>query len=143
MKLTLHFEDDTAAARTAGYAWALKQPANALYDAHAAYRAFGAAVLRDGVLPDEQQEALHDAFETGAADAGRVLMHRQFLSISDAAQRAGVNVSYVRAEIKAGRLQAEKPGTEWLIRGVDFAAWLANPRRGTRSGRADGARSEE
>jgi excisionase family DNA binding protein len=57
------------------------------------------------------------------------------ISVKEAARRAGVNVSYIRAEIAAGRLRAEKPGTEWIISERAFAAWLRNPRRGTRSAR--------
>ena len=66
------------------------------------------------------------------------------LSVRAAATRAGVSGAYIRAEIAAGRLVATKPGTEWLIEQRDFAAWLANPRRGTRTGRGtDGTGNED
>lgn len=59
-----------------------------------------------------------------------------FVSVKQAADEAGVSVSYVGAEIRAGRLPATKIGrAAWAIRGDDLRAWLANPRRGSRSKR--------
>jgi excisionase family DNA binding protein len=60
-----------------------------------------------------------------------------YLTVREAAQRAGVSGAYVRAEIAAGRLAAIRPegGTYWIINEREFERWLANPRRGTRSGK--------
>lgn len=58
-----------------------------------------------------------------------------YLTVREAAQRAGVSGAYVRAEIAAGRLAAIRPagGTYWIISERAFETWLRNPRRGTRS----------
>jgi excisionase family DNA binding protein len=63
------------------------------------------------------------------------MTRRAYLTVRDGAARAGCDPSYLRHEIAAGRLVATKVGRDWLIEQRDFAAWLANPRRGTRSGR--------
>ena len=54
------------------------------------------------------------------------------LTVAQAAQEAECNRVYITAEIRAGRLLAEKIGSQWLIDRKDFARWMANPRRGTR-----------
>lgn len=71
------------------------------------------------------------------------MTRRALISAREAAARAECNVSYIRAEIAAGRLRATKPGTEWVIDEADFAAWLRNPRRGTRSAKRGGTGNEE
>lgn len=55
------------------------------------------------------------------------------LTVTQAAERAAVTVRYIRAEIAAARLPAHKLGAQWVIAAADFAAWMANPRRGSRS----------
>lgn len=57
----------------------------------------------------------------------------ELLSVTDVAARAHVSRRYVLAEITAGRLQAQKVGRQYVILFTDFAAWMDNPRRGSRS----------
>lgn len=54
------------------------------------------------------------------------------ITVTQAATLASCNRSYIKAEITAGRLPAEKIGTQWLITREAFAKWLANPKRGSR-----------
>lgn len=55
------------------------------------------------------------------------------ISASTIAKTHGFNPSYIRAEIKAGRLKAEKIGRDWFIDVKEYNRWLANPRRKSRS----------
>lgn len=56
----------------------------------------------------------------------------QFLSVTEAAERAGVNRSFIKAEIKAGRLAAKKIGNQYAIHLPGFIPWLNSPKRGSR-----------
>lgn len=53
------------------------------------------------------------------------------LTVTQAAALADCNVSYIRAEIDAGRLPAEKIGNQWVITREAFDTWIQNPRRGS------------
>lgn len=56
-----------------------------------------------------------------------------YLTVTQAATRASCNVSYIRAEIKMGRLVAQKIGNQWAITEDEFQRWLSKPGRGNRS----------
>lgn len=57
------------------------------------------------------------------------------LSVSQAAEAAGFNRSYIKFEIGHGRLRATKNATGgYEIASADFEAWLDNPKRGSRGG---------
>lgn len=59
------------------------------------------------------------------------------ISVTEAAARSGLTRTYIKAEIVAGRLPATKNATGgYEIAETDFAAWMANPRRGQRSTKA-------
>ena len=56
------------------------------------------------------------------------------ISVTDAAEAAGVNRSFIKAEIRRGNLPATKNATgNWEIRLADFREWMSNPKRGSRS----------
>lgn len=55
-----------------------------------------------------------------------------FVSVTEAAERAGVNRSFIKAEIKVGRLVAKKIGNQYAIQQSVFLGWLNNPKRGSR-----------
>ncbi len=55
------------------------------------------------------------------------------ISASTIAKLHGFNPSYIRAEIKAGRLKAEKIGRDWFVDKEEYKRWIANPRRKSRS----------
>lgn len=61
------------------------------------------------------------------------LLNEQPLSVSQLASRAGVDRSAVLRDIQAGRLLAEKIGSQYIIAADAAATWLANPQRGSRS----------
>lgn len=55
------------------------------------------------------------------------------ISVTEAAEAAGVTRGYIKAEIAAGRLPARRNATDnYEIAMADFQNWLANPRRGSR-----------
>ena len=58
-----------------------------------------------------------------------------YLTVSQVAALLGCETTYVRADIRAGRLPAEKVGSQWLIRRDHATAWMQNPRRGSRQQR--------
>lgn len=55
------------------------------------------------------------------------------MSVTQAATRSGFTRRYINAEIKAGRLIAERVGNQHIIEGSDFELWMRNPRRGSRT----------
>ena len=61
----------------------------------------------------------------------------KMLSVSDLASKLDgelqTNRALIKADIKAGRLQAEKIGNQYVIKADAAAEWLANPVRGSRA----------
>lgn len=61
-----------------------------------------------------------------------------YLSVTEAARRAGCSRRYILAEIqrqvqgKAVGLVAERVGNQWNIPEDEFRQWMARERRGTR-----------
>jgi hypothetical protein len=55
------------------------------------------------------------------------------ISAATIAKTHGFNPSYIRAEIKAGRLKAEKIGRDWFIDKDEYHRWMNNPKRKSRS----------
>lgn len=55
------------------------------------------------------------------------------ISAATIAKLNGFHPSYIRAEIKAGRLKAEKIGRDWFVDRDEYNRWLSNPRRKSRS----------
>jgi excisionase family DNA binding protein len=51
------------------------------------------------------------------------------LTVTEAANILGLNVSRVRVFIAEGRLRAIKPGNEWLIERAELARFREIPRR--------------
>lgn len=52
----------------------------------------------------------------------------RLLTVREAAERLGVDVSRIRVLIGAGRLPADKFGRDWLIKEKDLSAFAAVPR---------------
>ena len=59
-------------------------------------------------------------------------MPTNLLTVTQAATLAACNVSYIRAEIAAGRLPAKKIGSQWVITRENFDQWMKKPGRGSR-----------
>lgn len=58
----------------------------------------------------------------------------EFIEAVKLAEKWGYNDSYIRREIKAGRLTGQKVGKTWLVlKDETFTQWEANPRRQSRS----------
>lgn len=120
-------------AQEAGKTWAQGQPRHIVADklSHVAFLEWL------GQRAPDSQEALDDiesGWLEGVREAKTVLLEDDgtWLSVRDVAERAGVNRSYVLAEIRAGRLKTWQPAREHLIHPREFALWMDNPRRGTR-----------
>jgi len=90
-----------------------------------------------GALADGQPEVAAKAFrlwQTSRGASGRVLLDDETIRVTDAAERAGVTRRFIQDEINAGKLPAKKDAKgRYAIRVGDFQAWMANPRRGSRS----------
>jgi excisionase family DNA binding protein len=50
-----------------------------------------------------------------------------FITVTQAARQAALNVSTIRYAILAGRLSATKYGKTWLITPTEFERWLSAP----------------
>jgi excisionase family DNA binding protein len=70
-------------------------------------------------------------FEVGIMDAHRLDLI-QVITVSQAAVLFGCSARYVREEIVRGNLRATRVGSQYQIARLDFEAWLATPRRGSR-----------
>lgn len=55
-----------------------------------------------------------------------------YFSVSDIAREMNMNRSYIKAEIAAGRLKAQKIGNSYVITKTDFEVWRNSPKRGSR-----------
>jgi len=107
---------------------------------------------RDLDRRDPQDSAkLRAAFEEGVANGKQLLAAAgltgpraadgpAFISVTEAAYQTGYTPAtlatgraYIKAEIVAGRLPAQKVGSSYIIAVADFREWLANPKRGSRS----------
>lgn len=141
MRLEFDNLDWEDAAQIAGYAWAVCQPINAELNEYASYSAHFDQFIKGTELeidpPNEANRSMSfEAWERGVDHAKHLLRADSFLSTGDAAERARVDVSYIKAEIKAGRLYAQKIGngrtSGYAIHPDDFRKWMANPRRGSR-----------
>ena len=103
-----------------------------LQPSHEACRAFGAAFAHaldsrpENFSPGSRQWLL-------LRQTILVMLNDRPLSVSQLAQRAGVDRSQVVRDIHAGRLDAEKVGNQYVIEIEAAAAWLADPARGSRS----------
>lgn len=136
------------AAQIAGYAWALQQAPGAEYNE---YQSFSACVdqiiagtpLADAPATSPERMAIWQAWERGVAHTRQLTLDDSFLSVEDAAEIAGCNISYIKAEIlryqeSGGRkgLYAQKDGggktAAYIIHPDDFRKWYAKPRRGSR-----------
>lgn len=84
----------------------------------------------DATMFNGQLSYIATAMSNAVNDALRKLA--PMFTVTQAATLAACNVAYIRAEIAAGRLPAEKVGSQWIIARVDFDAWMANPKRGSR-----------
>lgn len=95
-----------------------------------------------GSLSDGDVAVANAAFrlwQTSRGASGRLLDDDSRISVTDAAERAGMTRTYIKEEIKRGNLPATMNvtgGYEIAVR--DFQAWMSNPRRGSRTGRAGG-----
>ncbi len=118
----------------AARAWAESKNANYPVKGHwiLAHLALGVSLIEDG-----QPEVAAKAFrlwKTTRDASGRVLLDDETFCVTDAAVRAGVTRRFVQNEIVRGNLPAKKDAKGWYtIRVGDFQAWMANPRRGSRS----------
>lgn len=91
-------------------------------------------------IAQEKVKAAREAlrlWKTSPGASGRIVGREaddpRPISVSDAAEAAGVNRSYVKAEIVAGRLAAIKNATgAYEITQQEFRRWQNNPRRGSR-----------
>lgn len=132
------------AAQIAGYVWALQQPMNAELDESASFNAhydqFVKGTDLEGDPPDEaiRLMSLH-AWERGVEQSRNLLRANSFISTGEAAERARVDISYIKAEIRRGSLTAQKIGagrtSGYAIHPDDFRRWMDNPRRGSRRDR--------
>lgn len=84
----------------------------------------------DATMFDGQLSYIATAIRNAVNDALRNLA--KMFTVTQAAALADCNVSYIRAEIDAGRLSAEKIGNQWVITREAFDVWMQNPRRGSR-----------
>jgi len=83
--------------------------------------------------PQDAEKAFRH-WQTTRDASGRVLLDDETFCVTDAAERAGVTRRFVQNEIDRGNLPAKKDEKgRYAIRVVDFQAWMANPRRGSRS----------
>lgn len=115
---------DTIAIRVAGYEYALRAKEGDLDDADVmiAYESLcGGSYLDDGFRH----------FEWGVNDMA--IQAEPLLSLADVARMSGMSQQYLRAEVKAGRLQPEGEGKNRRISYNQYRAWMNSPRRGSRS----------
>lgn len=56
----------------------------------------------------------------------------EYLGVTQIAKAMNMNRSYIKAEILAGRLKAQKVGNSYMIAKADFEAWRDSPKRGSR-----------
>lgn len=116
---------DTIKIRLAGYEYALRAGEGELDDVpvmEAYERLFpGASYLDDGFRH----------FEWGVNDMA--IQAEPLLSLADVARMSGMSQQYLRAEVKAGRLQPEGEGKNRRISYNQYRAWMNSPRRGSRS----------
>lgn len=123
-------------AQEAGNAWAQGQPRHIVADelSHAAFLEWLAERTPDTQEGSEAFTDIEAGWLDGVREAKTVLLENDgtWLSVSEVATRAGVNRSYILAEIRAGRLKTWQPAREHLIHPREFALWMDNPRRGTR-----------
>lgn len=77
-------------------------------------------------------DALH-VWHEEVAESYDVLEPPYYFSITEVAENAGVGRQYVKDEVRRGNLPAVKVGRQYQIEFRDFEAWMANPRRGSRT----------
>jgi excisionase family DNA binding protein len=53
-------------------------------------------------------------------------------TVTELAAKAGCSRTYIKAEIRIGRLPARRIGNQYQITNAAARAWLAKPRRGSR-----------
>lgn len=97
-----------------------------------------AAFLLGAIAQDiEAADAALRLWRTSPGASGRLASEPngdRRISVTDAAEAAGVNRSYIKAEIRRGNLPAARNATRnWEIRLADFREWMSNPKRGSRS----------
>ena len=81
--------------------------------------------LSNGGNPD-----LIEHFEAGVMDS---IQQPTYLSVTEAAERAGVGRQYVKDEVMRGNLSARKVGRQYQIEMRDFIEWANKPGRGSRT----------
>lgn len=107
--------------RVGGYAWALEHERGAEYVDGASMAAFCAA------FPEAESDDFL-LWEQGVMDArARVFVVDDggMMSVSEAAEMAGVTREYIGGEIRRGKLSASKVGRSYAIWPQDFQAWMA------------------
>lgn len=129
-------------ARVKGYEWALSQERHSDYNDSLSWRAFADACLKgtplaDAIPGDEDVLALWQAWETGVFDARVFLRDDAMLGTAEIAERTGFDISYIKAELKVKRLKGMKIGNSYAVYPDDFREWLNNPKRGSRSKKAE------
>jgi hypothetical protein len=142
MKLEFNNLDWEDAAQISGYVWALTQPPHTELDEFASFHAHFEQFVKGTELeedpPTEANRAMSlAAWERGVEHAKNLLRADSFISVGEAAERARVDPSYIKAEIQRGNLYAQKIGSRrtsgYAIHPDDFRKWMENPKRGSRS----------
>lgn len=75
------------------------------------------------------------AFKRGVLDSRRIFIDDDhsdgtLLDVDAIVRATGFNRSYIKAELKAGRLSGMKEGREWRIAVDDYMRWYQSPQRG-------------
>lgn len=84
-----------------------------------------------GTLPVESV-ALQGMTRVGAVGQWALIDADDLISVPALAALADVGRRYVNDEIAAGRLNALRPGRNYIIKGTDAVAWLQKDGRGSR-----------
>jgi len=95
-----------------------------IQDYESAYKIF----LKDMAEGHPHVIASFNAFKRGIEDSGRIFIDDDYvegtlLDVNAIVSATGFNRSYIKAEIKAGRLKAWKEGREHRIRVDDYVTW--------------------
>jgi hypothetical protein len=123
---------DSETAYQMGRSWASQIEKFQLYDEMAAFHAFSDAI------GGEYAGEFWGAWEEGVESVPKIIAGDAPLGVRRIAELTGFNRSYIKAEIKAGRLISRlvpasigKPYHE--IQPQDFIVWANNPKRGSRT----------
>lgn len=144
MQIEIGSVDIYTEGRIRGYAWALQQKQHAELNEMASYEAYYAEFVRGTDLeedpPEEANRAMSwEGWQRGVEESQQLLRGDSLLSVSEIAERARCDVSYVQAEIlrwhKSGGekgLHGEKVGkgrtSGYAVHPDDFRKWWANRR---------------